>query len=230
MDTFTLKLLSRKDDPYKNCYGDEVNKTRTASVIRELTKSKKKNTYATINVIHLKLWKADVFILKSNEKLNNQKSLKMERKVNLEHKTLKDFREFIYSVCKIPNLEDSAVFTAIIEDSSITIQQFFRVFQEYQCDCVDIKDKKYKESLFKLFDELETRFVTTPIDLSCEMTKKIYSYSYLPRATFQMESSKRKADEINDNNSSDKVWGIVTNSKNENMRDQVEKALMWCGY
>uniref|UniRef100_U9TXC7 Uncharacterized protein n=1 Tax=Rhizophagus irregularis (strain DAOM 181602 / DAOM 197198 / MUCL 43194) TaxID=747089 RepID=U9TXC7_RHIID len=46
------------------------------------------------------------------------------------------------------------------------------------------KNEKYKEALRKLFDELETRVATTPIDVSYEATKNIYLYTYLVSATY----------------------------------------------
>ena len=145
------------------------------------------------------------------------------------------------------------------------------VYPVFKCGCVDTKNEKYGEALRKLFDELETRVATTPIDVSYEATKSIYSYSFLASATFpfksqikivpeklvegkngrgnldfgiesrttgrtiglievkkddfkqglaqatvQMESSlghKRKANEIDDEYSLDKVWGIVTDAE-----------------
>ncbi|PKB99546.1 hypothetical protein RhiirA5_429516 [Rhizophagus irregularis] len=57
------------------------------------------------------------------------------------------------------------------------------VYPVFHCGCVDTKNEKYKAALRKLFDELETRVATTPIDLSYEATKSIYSYTYLASAT-----------------------------------------------
>jgi len=145
------------------------------------------------------------------------------------------------------------------------------VYPVFDCGCIDTKDKRYKDALHKLLDELETRVATTPIDVSYESTKSIYSYTYLASATYpfkvqlkivpekliegkngrgnldygiesrttgriiglievkkvdfkqgfaqatvQMESSlgrKRKANEIDNEYSLEKVWGIVTDAE-----------------
>jgi hypothetical protein len=58
------------------------------------------------------------------------------------------------------------------------------VYPVFHCGCVDTKNEKYKAALRKLFDELETRVATTLIDLSYEVTKSIYSYTYLASATY----------------------------------------------
>ncbi|GBB93359.1 hypothetical protein RclHR1_21560002 [Rhizophagus clarus] len=58
------------------------------------------------------------------------------------------------------------------------------VYPIFHCGCVDTKNEKYKAALRKLFDELETRVATTPIDLSYEATKSIYSYTYFASATY----------------------------------------------
>ena len=58
---------------------------------------------------------------------------------------------------------------------------FFRVV-------VSTKKDEYKEALHKLLGELETRIAMTPIDVSYEATKKIYSYTYLASATFPFKS------------------------------------------
>ncbi|PKK62235.1 hypothetical protein RhiirC2_870274 [Rhizophagus irregularis] len=145
------------------------------------------------------------------------------------------------------------------------------VYPIFHCGCVDTKNEKYKAALRKLFDELETRVATTPIDLSYEATKSIYSYTYLASATYpfkdqvkivpekliegkngrgnldygvesrttgriiglievkkddfkqgfaqatvQLESSlgrKRKANEMDEDDGFNKVWGIVTDAE-----------------
>ncbi|PKK70554.1 hypothetical protein RhiirC2_849825 [Rhizophagus irregularis] len=58
------------------------------------------------------------------------------------------------------------------------------VYPVFSCGCADTKNEKYKEALRKLFDELETRVATTPIDVSYEATKSIYLYTYLVSATY----------------------------------------------
>uniref|UniRef100_U9U2I1 Crinkler family protein n=2 Tax=Rhizophagus irregularis TaxID=588596 RepID=U9U2I1_RHIID len=114
------------------------------------------------------------------------------------------------------------------------------VYPIFHCGCVDTKNEKYKAALRKLFDELETRVATTPIDLSYEATKSIYSYTYLASATYPFKDQvkivpesliegkngvgiltmlasslghKRKADEIDDEPGFNKVWGIVTDAE-----------------
>src|SRR5436305_2184336 len=62
------------------------------------------------------------------------------------------------------------------------------VYPVFQCGCANTKEEKYKEALRKLFDELETRVATTPIDVSYEATKSIYSYSFLASATYPFKS------------------------------------------
>ena len=62
------------------------------------------------------------------------------------------------------------------------------VYPVFSCGCVNTKNEKYNEALRKLFDELETRITTTPIDVSYEATKSIYSYTYLASATFPFKS------------------------------------------
>ena len=62
------------------------------------------------------------------------------------------------------------------------------VYPVFKCGCVETKNEKYGEALRKLFDELETRVSTTPIDVSYEATKSIYSYSFLASATFPFKS------------------------------------------
>ncbi|CAB4430756.1 unnamed protein product [Rhizophagus irregularis] len=59
------------------------------------------------------------------------------------------------------------------------------------CGCVDTKNEKYKEALRKLFDELETRVATTPIDVVSAKQMK-----------------------MDDGHGFDKVWGIVTDAEN----------------
>jgi hypothetical protein len=61
------------------------------------------------------------------------------------------------------------------------------VYPIFSCGCVNKKDE-YKEALHKLLDELETRIAMTPIDVSYEATKRIYSYTYLASATFPFKS------------------------------------------
>jgi len=62
------------------------------------------------------------------------------------------------------------------------------VYPIFSCGCVNTKEEKYKEALRKLFDELETRVSTTPIDVSYEATKSVYSYSFLASAVFPFKS------------------------------------------
>ncbi|PKK63537.1 hypothetical protein RhiirC2_854946 [Rhizophagus irregularis] len=62
------------------------------------------------------------------------------------------------------------------------------VYPVFSCGCADTKNEKYKEALRKLFDELETRVATTPIDVSYEATKSIYSYTYLVSATYPFKN------------------------------------------
>src|SRR5581483_9856120 len=62
------------------------------------------------------------------------------------------------------------------------------VYPVFQCGCANTKEEKYKEALRKLFDELETCVATTPIDVSYEVTKSIYSYSFLASATYPFKS------------------------------------------
>ncbi|GBB88951.1 hypothetical protein RclHR1_15570011 [Rhizophagus clarus] len=58
------------------------------------------------------------------------------------------------------------------------------VYPIFKYGCVNTKNEKYREALRKLFDELETRVIITPIDVSYEATKSIYSYSFLASVTF----------------------------------------------
>ncbi|RHZ75624.1 hypothetical protein Glove_212g119 [Diversispora epigaea] len=70
MDTITLGCLVKGDDPYDNYFEVEINRTRTVSVLKELIKDKKKNTFATIDANQLKLWNVNVSLSEPNEKLN----------------------------------------------------------------------------------------------------------------------------------------------------------------
>ena len=88
----------------------------------------------------------------------------------------KPFNEWTFpKVCEFYGLSD---------DPNPSIE----VYSVFQCGCVDMKNDKYKEALRKLFDELETRIATTPIDVSYEATKSIYSYSFLASAVFPFKS------------------------------------------
>jgi hypothetical protein len=88
----------------------------------------------------------------------------------------KPFNEWTFpKVCELYGLSD---------DPNPSID----VYPSFTCGCVDTKNEKYQEALRKLLDELETRIATTPIDVSYEATKSIYSYTYLASATFLFKS------------------------------------------
>ncbi|PKY18621.1 hypothetical protein RhiirB3_468668 [Rhizophagus irregularis] len=61
---------------------------------------------------------------------------------------------------------------------ALTCIPFFRVVVKTP------RIRNTKKALRKLFDELEMRVATTPIDVSYEATKSIYSYTYLVSATY----------------------------------------------
>ncbi|RHZ47953.1 hypothetical protein Glove_564g71 [Diversispora epigaea] len=69
MDTITLNCLVKKDNPYENCFEVEIDKTRTVSALKELIKDKQKPNFDHLPANQLKLWKVNVSLLKSNEKL-----------------------------------------------------------------------------------------------------------------------------------------------------------------
>uniref|UniRef100_U9T8G4 Uncharacterized protein n=1 Tax=Rhizophagus irregularis (strain DAOM 181602 / DAOM 197198 / MUCL 43194) TaxID=747089 RepID=U9T8G4_RHIID len=85
----------------------------------------------------------------------------------------KPFNEWTFpKVCELYGLSD---------DPNPSID----VYPVFSCGSANTENEKYKEALRKLFDELETRVATTPIDVSYEATKsRIYSYTYLVSATY----------------------------------------------
>ncbi|PKC00698.1 hypothetical protein RhiirA5_505039 [Rhizophagus irregularis] len=84
----------------------------------------------------------------------------------------KPFNEWTFpKVCELYGLSD---------DPNPSID----VYPVFSCGSANTKNEKYKEALRKLFDELETRVATTPIDVSYEATKSIYSYTYLVSAAY----------------------------------------------
>src|ERR1043166_3767081 len=88
----------------------------------------------------------------------------------------KPFNEWTFpKVCELYELSD---------DPNPSID----VYSVFQCGWANTKEEKYKEALRKLFDELETRVATTPIDVSYEATKSIYSYSFLASVTYPFKT------------------------------------------
>ena len=61
------------------------------------------------------------------------------------------------------------------------------VFPTFSCGCSDTKSEKFQTALDKLV-ELKTRLATTPINLSYEAIKTIYTYSYLASAVLLFET------------------------------------------
>jgi hypothetical protein len=59
--------------------------------------------------------------------------------------------------------------------------------QAFFCGCSDTKNEKFQTALDKLMVELKTCLATTPINLSYEATKTIYTYSYLASAVSLFE-------------------------------------------
>uniref|UniRef100_U9TAC0 Uncharacterized protein n=2 Tax=Rhizophagus irregularis TaxID=588596 RepID=U9TAC0_RHIID len=108
---------------------------------------------------------------------------------------LKPFNKWTFpKVCQLYGLSDNP-------NPSIDVYPVFKF------SCVDTKNEKYGEVLQKLFDKLETHVTITFIDPNKNSTQK-----GLAQATIQMESSlghKRKAKEIDNEYSLDKVWEIV---------------------
>ena len=93
----------------------------------------------------------------------------------------KHFNEWTFpKVCELYGLSD---------DPNPSID----VYPVFSCGSADTKNEKYKEALRKLFDELETRVATTPIDVSYEATKSIYSYTYLVSAAYIKSRSYRRS-------------------------------------
>ncbi|PKY27976.1 hypothetical protein RhiirB3_443917 [Rhizophagus irregularis] len=108
--------------------------------------------------------------------------------VNIEHGTLKDLKDYIREMYKPPALENDGAVLNFINDkdryyprNDVAFREMLRslvsktisslpndpnpsidVYPIFHCDCVDMKNDKYKEALRKLFDELETRVATTP--------------------------------------------------------------------
>ncbi|RHZ70234.1 hypothetical protein Glove_274g2 [Diversispora epigaea] len=70
MDAITLNCLVKGDDPYENCFEIEINKTKTINALKKAIKGEQKNTFATIDAHQLKLWKVNISLSESNEKLN----------------------------------------------------------------------------------------------------------------------------------------------------------------
>ncbi|RHZ65133.1 hypothetical protein Glove_319g193 [Diversispora epigaea] len=62
-------IVIEKDNPYENCFEVEIDKTRTVSALKELIKDKQKPNFDHLPANQLKLWKVNVSLLKSNEKL-----------------------------------------------------------------------------------------------------------------------------------------------------------------
>ncbi|CAB4404747.1 unnamed protein product [Rhizophagus irregularis] len=126
--------------------------------------------------------------------------------VNIEHATLEGLKNFIRGACPTPALENDGAVLNILNDEgkyfpvndqdlrellqvfvsknnlkfTVIVETPSKPFNEWTFP----KNEKYKAALRKLFDELETRVATTPIDLSYEATKSIYSYTYLASATY----------------------------------------------
>ncbi|RHZ67048.1 hypothetical protein Glove_303g133 [Diversispora epigaea] len=69
MDTITLNCLVEKEDPYENCFEVEIDKARTISALKELIKDKQKPNFDHLPANQLKLWKVNVSLLESNDKL-----------------------------------------------------------------------------------------------------------------------------------------------------------------
>ncbi|RHZ75348.1 hypothetical protein Glove_216g149 [Diversispora epigaea] len=69
MDTITLNCLVEKDDPYENCFEVEIDKARTISALKKVIKNEKKPKFDHLPADELKLWKVNVSLLRSNEKL-----------------------------------------------------------------------------------------------------------------------------------------------------------------
>ncbi|CAI2192730.1 14934_t:CDS:2, partial [Funneliformis geosporum] len=170
---------------------------------------------------------------------------------NIEHATLKGLKEYIRKMYQLLALENDGAELNFMNDGdkyslqnnqdllcelyelSDDLNPSIDVYFVFQYGCANTKEEKYKEALRKLFDKLKTRVMITPIDISYETTKSIYSYSFLASATYlfksqikivpeklvegfaqatvQMESSlsrKRKANEIDNEYDMNKVWGF----------------------
>ncbi|CAG8618498.1 12849_t:CDS:2, partial [Ambispora leptoticha] len=131
--------------------------------------------------------------------------------VNIEYATLKALKNSIRAVYQTPALEnDGAVFNMICDSTKYSSRnnQEFRemlhllvsknsfnedpnpdvfVFLIFFCGCSDTKTKKFQTTLDKLMLELKTCLATTPINLSYEATKIIYTYLYLASAVSLFE-------------------------------------------
>ncbi|CAG8655720.1 10137_t:CDS:2, partial [Ambispora leptoticha] len=124
--------------------------------------------------------------------------------VNIEHATLEALKDSIRAVYQTPALEnDGAVFNVtpskafnnwtfpkvcqlynLSEDPNPDVS----VFPTFSCGCSDTKNVNFQVALDKLMVELQTRLATTPINLSYEATKTIYTYSYLASAVSLFET------------------------------------------
>ncbi|CAG8817079.1 6491_t:CDS:2, partial [Racocetra persica] len=123
--------------------------------------------------------------------------------------TIEEFKKSIYNIYKTPTLENPAVilrslvskssfkFTVFIETPSKLFNKwiFPKMYQLYElsedpnqdidvysvflCGSVDLKCKKFQDVVKYLIAELELRQKTTPLNMSYEATKSIYSYCYL---------------------------------------------------
>ncbi|POG76523.1 hypothetical protein GLOIN_2v1872036 [Rhizophagus irregularis DAOM 181602=DAOM 197198] len=128
--------------------------------------------------------------------------------VDIDNATLDGLKEYIREMEKPPTLENDGAVLNFIRDIHLgTIKTSAKCSgYSYQTTASSLlyslrlprspstngpfrnantENEKYKEALRKLFDELETRVATTPIDVSYEATKsRIYSYTYLVSATY----------------------------------------------
>src|SRR4051794_40730119 len=53
------------------------------------------------------------------------------------------------------------------------------VYSHFLCGCVELEDEKSQITVRNLMTELKLRIKTTPLDMTYETTKFIYSYCYL---------------------------------------------------
>ncbi|CAG8634104.1 30057_t:CDS:2 [Gigaspora margarita] len=113
---------------------------------------------------------------------------------NVESTTIEEFKKSIYDIYKTPTLENPAVVLKFLSNGDQyfprnDVCQLYKlsedpnpdidVYPVFLCGSVDLKCKKFQDVVKHLMAELELRQKTTPLNMSYEATKSIYSYCYL---------------------------------------------------
>ncbi|KAF0383804.1 crinkler family protein [Gigaspora margarita] len=184
-----------KGNKSANTFSVKISRDEPISELKEAIKTKKPQTFANVDANDIKLWKVPI----SDDHDDQLQNLSLEDSDELL--AINDIGDYWPT---LPPKKHIHVLVSPPETTAISDETFPKVCQLYglsddpnpsidvypifKCGCVDTKNEKYGEALRKLFDELETRVATTPIDVSYEATKSIYSYFFLALATFPFKS------------------------------------------